>query len=112
MPETQDILRECEQSIGEKRCNPLGTPREKSIGGAAMALLAKRVMEHGWQEPWYAISEAHRVALEKELGRCILASGDTLFGRILVMPVDTDEEIASYVAETGRVVIDCRGDFA
>ena len=101
----------CGRTIGQplNRClQKIGFPREKSTGGPVMRWLAEHIAQHGF-EPWFVINEKTRAALEVELGRVICASGDTLFGLILISTDDIDDDISWLQEHRGKeAVIDCR----
>lgn len=109
-----EVIEACRATIGKplNGCQTrIGFPREQSAGGPAMAKLADRIAQHGF-DPWFIISARQAQMLTLELGRSICASGDTLFGLILVGVDDTDEDIRWLREHRGDdAIVDCRGDF-
>jgi hypothetical protein len=106
-----EVLDACRETIGKplNRCQTrIGVPREKSTGGSLFRAMAVEIGRHEWPSgPWFMVSREQREQLERELGRTILASGDCLFGTILVTQIDSDEEAAT-VFEQGEVAVDLR----
>ena len=109
-----EVLVICGKTIGQP-LNPMqrkiGFPREQSTGGPAMRRIAEQIATHGF-EPWFVIDDSQLTALEDELGRPICASGDTLFGLILITTCDDEDEF-DWLREqrklaNGEAVIDCR----
>jgi hypothetical protein len=106
-----EVLDACRETIGKplNRCQTrIGVPREKSTGGSLFRAMAVEIGRHEWPSgPWFMVSREQREQLERELGRTILASGDCLFGTILVTQIDSDEEAATVFAQ-GEVAVDLR----
>lgn len=110
-----EVLDACRETIGKplSRCQTrIGFPRETGTGGSLFRAMAVEIGKHEWPSgPWFMVSLEvsleQREQLERELGRTILASGDCLFGTILVTQIDSDEEAAT-VFEQGEVAVDLR----
>lgn len=106
-----EVLNACRATIGKplNRCQTrIGVPRETGTGGSLFRAMAIQIGKHEWPNgPWFLVSREQREQLERELERTILASGDCLFGKILVTQIDSDEEAATMFAQ-GEVAVDLR----
>ena len=94
-----EILAACRDTIGKplnKLQTRIGFPREKAaFDGPVMRLIAEALAKTGCTNlrasPHVVLTFEQTGALEKELGRTIINSGDTLFGMILTNTIDRGE---------------------